>query len=164
MFALRPTPAPGSADDSTLKRYFEHLVTERKLAPASVKLSYMSEVLSIRVGDIDSERKLVRIDLGKGGEGPPGTALPDPAGGLCPSTGLPRTFLRCYVSMTLASCLRAVGFPESKPGPRHRLARSLFSLLPPGFPAVTQYLCHAAVRSRLLAEPDLECYTIRLPA
>ena len=27
-----------------------------------------------------------------------------------------------------------------------------------------QYLCHATVRSRLLAEPDLECYTIRLPA
>ena len=27
-----------------------------------------------------------------------------------------------------------------------------------------QYLRHASVRSRLLAEPDLECYTIRLPA
>jgi hypothetical protein len=29
---------------------------------------------------------------------------------------------------------------------------------------VPQYLRHASVRSRLLAEPDLECYTIRLPA
>ena len=36
--------------------------------------------------------------------------------------------------------------------------------LPPGFPAVPHDLGHTTVRSRLLAEPDLECYTIRLPA
>jgi hypothetical protein len=53
---------------------------------------------------------------------------------------------------------------ESKPGSHRRLDRRLFSLLPPGFPAVPQYLCHTTIRSRLLAEPDLECYTIRLPA
>ena len=38
-----------------------------------------------------------------------------------------------------------------------------FACLPPGFPAVPQYLGHTTVRSRLLADPDLECYTIRLP-
>ena len=52
---------------------------------------------------------------------------------------------------------------ESKPGSHQRVGRSWCSLLPPGFPAVPQYLCHAPARSRLLAEPDLECYTIRLP-
>jgi hypothetical protein len=31
-------------------------------------------------------------------------------------------------------------------------------------PAVSQNLCPATVRSRLLAEPDLDCYTIRLTA
>jgi hypothetical protein len=45
---------------------------------------------------------------------------------------------------------------ESMPGPRHRLGSSLFSLCPPGLPAVPPNLCHAAIRSRLLAEPDLE--------
>ena len=32
--------APDTLDRGDLQRYFEHLVTERKLAPASVKLSY----------------------------------------------------------------------------------------------------------------------------
>ena len=39
----------------------------------------------------------------------------------------------------------------------------MFSLLPPGFPAVAHYLDHELGRPWLLAEPDLGRYTIRLP-
>jgi integrase len=125
-FARRSPDTLARAD---LQRYFEHLVLERKLAPASVRLSYngirflyvqvlawpavdldvalpkrpqripglltraevaailaacadpryrtmltvcygcglrLSEVLALRVKDIDSERKLLRIEQGKG--------------------------------------------------------------------------------------------------
>jgi len=121
--------APDTLDRGDLQRYFEHLVTERKLAPASVKLSYngirflyldvlawpaldlevalpkrpqripglltraevaailaacpnaryrtmltlcygcglrLSEVLAVRVADIDGERRLLRVEQGKG--------------------------------------------------------------------------------------------------
>jgi integrase/recombinase XerD len=121
--------APDALSGADVQRYFEYLVTERKLAPASVRLAYqgirflyrevlgwpaldlevalpkcpqripglltraevasildactdaryrtmlalcygcglrLSEVLAVRVGDIDSERKLLRIDQGKG--------------------------------------------------------------------------------------------------
>jgi len=121
--------APDTLDRGDLKGYFEHLVLERKLAPASVRLSYngirflylevlawpaldlevalpkrpqripglltraevalildacpdaryrtmltlcygcglrLSEVLAVRMGDIDSERKLLRVEQGKG--------------------------------------------------------------------------------------------------
>jgi integrase len=121
--------APDTLDRTDLKGYFEYLVTERKLAPASVKLAYngirflyldvlawpaldlevalpkrpqripqlltraevaailaacpdgryrtmmtlcygcglrLSEVLTVRVADIDSERKLLRVEQGKG--------------------------------------------------------------------------------------------------
>ncbi len=121
--------APDTLDRADLKGYFEYLVTERKLAPASVKLAYngirflyldvlawpaldlevalpkrpqripqlltraevaailaacpdgryrtmmtlcygcglrLSEVLTVRVADIDSERKLLRVEQGKG--------------------------------------------------------------------------------------------------
>ncbi len=121
--------APDALDGTDLKGYFEYLVTERKLAPASVKLAYngirflyldvlawpaldlevalpkrpqripqlltraevaailaacpdgryrtmmtlcygcglrLSEVLAVRVADIDSERKLLRVEQGKG--------------------------------------------------------------------------------------------------
>lgn len=121
--------APDTLGPGDLKGYFEHLVTERRLAPASVKLAYngirflyrdvlawpevdlevtlprrpqripelltraevaailaacpdaryrtmltlcyggglrLSEVLAVRVADIDSERKLLRIAPGKG--------------------------------------------------------------------------------------------------
>ncbi len=121
--------SPDTLDRADLKGYFEHLVVERKLAPASVRLSYqgirflyrevlawpvldlevdlpkrpqripglltraevaaildacpdvryrtmlalcygcglrLSEVLSVRVADIDSERALLRITQGKG--------------------------------------------------------------------------------------------------
>jgi len=125
-FTRRPPDTLGRGD---LKDYFEHLVTRRKLAPASVRLSYngirflylhvldwplvdldlalpkrpqripalltraevaaildacpdtryrtmltlcygcglrLSEVLSVRVADIDSERMLLRVEQGKG--------------------------------------------------------------------------------------------------
>ena len=121
--------SPDTLDHADLKRYFAHLVMERHLAPASVRLSYngirflymqvlawpavelevdlpkrpqripglltraqvaailaacadaryrtmltvcygcglrLSEVLALRIQDIDSERKLLRIDQGKG--------------------------------------------------------------------------------------------------
>jgi integrase/recombinase XerD len=121
--------SPDTLDRADLKRYFEHLVVERKLAPASVRLAYqgirflylnvlawteldleidlpkrpqripglltraevaailnacpdaryrtmltlcygcglrLSEVLAVRVADIDSERALLRITQGKG--------------------------------------------------------------------------------------------------
>ena len=123
--------APDTLGPADLKGYFEYLVTQRKLAPASVKLAYngirflyldvlawpqvdlevtlprrpqripelliraevaailaacpdgryrtmltlcygcglrLSEVLAVRVADIDSERKLLRIAQGKGGK------------------------------------------------------------------------------------------------
>jgi integrase len=125
-FTHRP---PDTLERGDLKDYFEHLVTQRKLAPASVRLSYngirflylhvldwplvdldlalpkrpqripalltraevaaildacpdaryrtmltlcygcglrLSEVLAVRVADIDSERMLLRIEQGKG--------------------------------------------------------------------------------------------------
>jgi integrase len=121
--------APDTLGRGDLKGYFEHLVTERKLAPASVRLSYngirflylevldwpaldlavslpkrpqripglltraevaailaacpnaryrtmltlcygcglrLSEVLAVRVADIDGERRLLRVEQGKG--------------------------------------------------------------------------------------------------
>lgn len=121
--------APDTLDQGDLKGYFEYLVVKRKLAPASVRLSYngirflylevlawpaldlevslpkrpqripglltraevaaildacadtryrtmltlcygcglrLSEVLAVRVADIDGERKLLRIEQGKG--------------------------------------------------------------------------------------------------
>lgn len=121
--------APDTLTSADLKRYFEHLVRERELAPASVRLFYngirffylevldwpavdlevtlpkrpqripelltreevaailracpdarhrtmltlcygcglrLSEVLAVRVGDIDGERRLLRIEQGKG--------------------------------------------------------------------------------------------------
>jgi site-specific recombinase XerD len=121
--------SPDTLSHGDLKRYFKHLVLERRLAPASVHVSYhgirflyrevlawpevdleialpkrpqripalltraevaailnactdarhramlsvcygcglrLSEVLALRVGDIDSERKLLRIEQGKG--------------------------------------------------------------------------------------------------
>jgi len=121
--------APDTLERGDLKGYFEHLVTERKLAPASVRLSYngirflylqvldwraldlevalpkrpqripglltraevaailaacpnaryrtmltlcygcglrLSEVLAVRVADIDGERRLLRVEQGKG--------------------------------------------------------------------------------------------------
>ena len=121
--------APDTLDRADLKGYFEHLVTERQLAPTSVRLAYhgirflyrqvlawpeldlevtlpkcpqripqlltrgevgailnackdaryrtmlrlcygcglrLSEVLAVRVADIDSERKLLRIEQAKG--------------------------------------------------------------------------------------------------
>ncbi len=140
--------APDTLDRTDLKGYFEYLVTERKLAPASVKLAYngirflyldvlawpaldlevslpkrpqripqlltraevaailaacpdgryrtmmtlcygcglrLSEVLTVRVADIDSERKPAARRAGQGGEGSPGAAVPDLAG---PTAGL----------------------------------------------------------------------------
>ncbi len=130
--------SPDTLEASDLKRYFEHLVTERELAPSSCRLMFngirflfvrvlnwpaaelsialpkrpqripplltrsevadilgacdsvrdrmilslcygcglrLSEVLSVKVGDIDGERRLLRVEQGKGSQGSAGAVV-----------------------------------------------------------------------------------------
>ena len=69
--------------------------------------------------------------------------------------------LRRYHARTTPR-LKRLGQSESKLGPRHRLFSPFAAWFPGG--ATRSLPCEGSVSARLLAEPDLACYTIRLPA